>query len=101
VFSLSDDDDELDEENIPGFSHPALTVNSPVQQKGKGRAPEQLQEPVGQVSSPHLSGNIGSASNRPPTRHAVGGVQVETRCVGRCLLVDTHMSFRTLQVHRR
>ena len=93
---LSDDDDELDEENIPGFSHPALAVDSPVQQKGKGRATEQLDLPTGHVSSPRLSGNIGSSNNRSPraTRHAVGGVQVETRYITMSyhLSVDTHGS---------
>jgi len=94
-FIQADDDDDLDDEDIPGFSHPSMsTVNTPAPNvsKGKGRAPDQLATPTGHgsgngnVSSPRLSGNIGSSSQAArPTRHSVGGVQVESRYSG----VDT------------
>jgi len=85
------DDDDLDENDIPGFTHPSM---SPQTDKGKSRArqPEQLAAPSGSAggsSSPGLSGNIGSSgdTNRP-NRRTVGGVQVETRCVmyAHCML---------------
>lgn len=84
-FLIFLDDDDLDEDDIPGFSHPTL-AQSPLPDKGKGRAREldQLAAPSGGggASSPGLSGNIGSASGVPrPARQTVGGVQVETRCV--------------------
>lgn len=78
-----DDDDDLDEENIPGYS---LATPQPTD-KGKSRAREfeQLAPPSsetnGEASNP-LSGNIGSSAGyaaRAPTRQTVGGVQVETR----------------------
>jgi protein YIPF6 len=77
-----DDDDDLDEENLPGFS-----IGPPPPDKGKGRAhaQEQLAPPSNNAgtSSPVLSGRIGAPLNGapPPTRQTVGGVQVETRCV--------------------
>lgn len=76
-----DDDDDLDEEHLPGFS-----LGPPPPDKGKGRAhvPEQLAPPSNNAgrSSPVLSGRIGGPANgAPPTRQTVGGVQVETRCV--------------------
>ncbi|KAF7374813.1 Protein YIP [Mycena sanguinolenta] len=61
------DDDDFDEDDIPGFSHPALAPQSPVPQKGKGLL--------------HFSGNIGSGPPRP-TRSTVGGLQVERRFSG-------------------
>ncbi|KAH7918961.1 Yip1-domain-containing protein [Leucogyrophana mollusca] len=81
-FIEADDDDELDEQDIPGFTHPSLA--SPSLDKGKGRAPEQLGQPTGSSSPPTgLSGNIGS-SNGPanPSRQTVGGIRVETRYTG-------------------
>jgi len=89
-----DDDDDLDEENIPGFSHPGMvqTPTTAVPDKGKGRAPyvpEQLAPPSARLPGPELSGNIGSsaqgASRSGSGRQTVGGVQVETRYSG----VDT------------
>lgn len=71
-----DEDDDLDEDAIPGYA-PA----SPVADKGKARAPEQLASPS---TIPHLSGNIGtsaSAAPKQPSRQTVGGVRVETRYV--------------------
>ncbi|KAF5326751.1 hypothetical protein D9619_004412 [Psilocybe cf. subviscida] len=88
-IQADDDDDDLDEESIPGFAHPGMT--SPLSlDKGKGRAtymPEQLAPPgtsVPQVSSPVVSGNIGSSSqgSSRPARQTVGGLQVETRFSG-------------------
>jgi hypothetical protein len=87
-YPTPDDDDDLDEENIPGFSHPALSPqHAPVVDKGKGRAnytPEQLAPPstsTGRPTSPVVSGNIGSPSHSAPrgNRQMLGGVQVETR----------------------
>jgi hypothetical protein len=86
--STPDDDDDLDEENIPGFSHPALSPqHSPMVDKGKGRAtytPEQLAPPTtsnDRPTPPVVSGNIGSPSHNAPrgNRQMLGGVQVETR----------------------
>ncbi|KAF9468008.1 hypothetical protein BDZ94DRAFT_1246937 [Collybia nuda] len=85
-FIQADDDDDLDEDNIPGFSHPTLTEP---QDKGKARAREldQLAPPSNEpsASSPVLSGNIGSSVNGGPPRPArqmLGGIQVETRYSG-------------------
>ena len=81
-----DDDDDLDEEAIPGFTHPGMpaTPRSPVPDKGKSRATDQLATPSGGSQFPRtpLSGNIGSAPVGTPhsARRMVGGVQVETRC---------------------
>ncbi|KAF8150679.1 hypothetical protein B0H34DRAFT_666210 [Crassisporium funariophilum] len=89
-FIEADDDDDLNDDDIPGFSHPGL-AQSPVGDKGKGRArmePEQLAPPStsnGRPTSPALSGNIGSSAQgtqRAATRQMVGGVQVETRYSG-------------------
>ncbi|KAJ3744475.1 hypothetical protein DFH05DRAFT_1495369 [Lentinula detonsa] len=87
-FIQADDDDDFDEENIPGFSHPGMP-QSPQPDKGKNRArePEQLGMPSanGNSSAP-LSGNIGSLSGPPRSaRQTIGGIQVETRYTG----VDT------------
>ncbi|KAK7050924.1 hypothetical protein VNI00_005036 [Paramarasmius palmivorus] len=87
-FIQADDDDDFDEENIPGFAHPSMGPQSPQPDKGKNRVrePEQLAQPNG-TSSSGLSGNIGSSSSGPsrPARQTVGGIQVETRYSG----VDT------------
>jgi len=43
-----DNDEDFDEDNMPGFSHPSLAAQSPLPDKGKGRAPpEQLAPPSG------------------------------------------------------
>ncbi|KAI0058167.1 Yip1-domain-containing protein [Artomyces pyxidatus] len=79
-FIQADEDDDLDEDDIPGYS---LSPHSPIPDKGKGRAPDQLAPPSGSPL-PGVSGNIGSssdASNRP-ARQTLGGVQVETRYTG-------------------
>ncbi|KDQ57317.1 hypothetical protein JAAARDRAFT_178968 [Jaapia argillacea MUCL 33604] len=91
-FIQADDDDDLDEEDIPAFTHPALQPISPAN-KGKSRFHEHLAEPSSASSPPQpsqpqgISGNIGSSSDAPrkATRQTVGGVQVETRYTG----VDT------------
>ncbi|KAG6845463.1 hypothetical protein H0H87_008823 [Tephrocybe sp. NHM501043] len=88
-FIQADDDDDLNDDDIPGFTHPGLA--SPLDKgKGKAREPEQLAQPSntpGGPSSPVLSGNIGSSANGAArsARQTVGGVQVETRYSG----VDT------------
>ncbi|THH12292.1 hypothetical protein EW146_g7754 [Bondarzewia mesenterica] len=84
-FIQADEDDDFDEDSIPGFSHPA--PSAPAQDKGKGRAPEQL-APPSTSPRPAVSGNIGSStggSGQASTRQTVGGVRVETRFTG----VDT------------
>jgi hypothetical protein len=76
-----EDEDDLDEQDIPGFTAPGLA--SPVIDKGKSRAPD----PAGQTSGAGapvlgISGNI-DRSNAPhkPARQTVGGIRVETRYV--------------------
>ncbi|KAI0690161.1 Yip1-domain-containing protein [Cytidiella melzeri] len=88
-FIQADDDDDLDEDAIPGFAHPEIanTPQSAAFDKGKGRATEQLAAPTGVAGPPRtptLSGNIGSTpSGAPkPSRKIVGGVQVESRYTG-------------------
>jgi len=92
VTRLSDDEDDFDEDDVPGFSHPTLAQTNQHADKGKARArePEQLAPPSGNIQSGSagLSGNIGSSS--PNTQYAssrqtVGGLRVETRHTG----VDT------------
>ncbi|KAF4613586.1 hypothetical protein D9613_007649 [Agrocybe pediades] len=86
-FIQADDDDDLNDEDIPGFTHPGLAQSPTVPDKGKGRAtyvPEQLAPPGESSNGPPaaaLSGNIGSSSGgaRTPNRRTVGGVQVEQR----------------------
>ncbi|KAF9804475.1 hypothetical protein IEO21_09376 [Rhodonia placenta] len=76
------DDDDLDEDAIPGFTHPSLgTPLSASMNKGKARASEQLATPTGGYAASPVSGNIGSAPNGVPRseRSTVGGVQVEMR----------------------
>ncbi|KAG5342258.1 hypothetical protein C0989_004102 [Termitomyces sp. Mn162] len=88
-FIQADDDDDLNDDDIPGFTHPDLTI--PVDKgKGKAREPEQLAPPSnagGTSLSPGLSGNIGSSVNgtAASSRQTVGGLRVETRYSG----VDT------------
>lgn len=86
-FIQADEDDDLDEEDIPGFTHPGMgvTPNTPVMlDKGKSRAPEQLAQPSGSnVPRTPLSGNIGGPNGAAkPSRSTVGGVSVETRYSG-------------------
>ncbi len=80
-----DDDDDLDEESIPGFSHPEIAQTPRLPDKGKGRAQEHNQPGsssanVGTVNT-SLTGNIGSSQNSGPrtTTQTIGGVRVETR----------------------
>ncbi|KAF8843750.1 Yip1-domain-containing protein [Paxillus ammoniavirescens] len=79
-FIEADEDDDLDEQDIPGFTAPGLAP--PVLDKGKSCAPEQLGQPGG-TTAPGVSGNIGR-SNGPsnPPRQTVGGIRVETRYTG-------------------
>ncbi|KAG1737331.1 Yip1-domain-containing protein [Suillus lakei] len=78
-FIEADDDDDLDEQDIPGFSAP-----SPVVDKGKSREPEQLAKPsVAPSPNQNVSGNIDSnGSSSSSNRQTVGGIRVETRYSG-------------------
>ncbi|KAG0692800.1 hypothetical protein DFH29DRAFT_860611, partial [Suillus ampliporus] len=81
-IEADEDDDDLDEQDIPGFSVP-----SPAADKGKSREPEQsVKPPVTSSPNQNMSGNIGS-SGAPSSanRQTVGGIRVETRYSG----VDT------------
>ena len=82
LIYFADDDDDLDEDSIPGFSHPTIPYSPGPGTKGKGRArePEQLAPPSSGNgrAGPSLSGNIGSDPARP-ARSTVGGIQVERR----------------------
>ena len=96
--SVGTDDDDFDEDSIPGFTHPQapdppLSAKPPPPlDKGKGRAPDTLLPPraatpngIGSSSpSNHLAGNIGSTANSAAPkgdRRTVGGVRIETRWV--------------------
>lgn len=76
-----EDDDDLDEQDIPGFTAPSLP--STATDKGKSRAPEQAaQMSSTSVPTQVVSGNIGSSNApRQPARQTVGGIRVETRYV--------------------
>jgi len=85
-----DDDDDLDEEHIPAFTHPGMAT-SPPPDKGKSRAlyvPDRLASPSTSNGRPTnmVSGVIGSNTSQGPSRSAntqrVGGVRVETRYTG-------------------
>ena len=86
-FIQADDDDDLDEENIPGFSHPAISPTVPGKGKARAHEVEQLGSPSGdgRLPTPVLSGKIGSSANgaapaKPSNvRQTVGGMKVETR----------------------
>lgn len=95
TLKLTDNDDDFDEDNIPGFSHPSLAAQLPLPDKGKSRAPpEQLAPPSGTggaPQSPTVSGNIGTSSSgsQRGARKTFGGVQVETRYdVMNCVPLD-------------
>ncbi|CAK5268399.1 unnamed protein product, partial [Mycena citricolor] len=79
------DDDDFDEDSIPGFSHPTLPQSPAPLPKGKGRVTElgQFAPPSSGngLASPSLAGNIGSGPTRP-ARSTVGGLQVERRYAG-------------------
>ncbi|PCH36150.1 Yip1-domain-containing protein [Wolfiporia cocos MD-104 SS10] len=84
-FIQADDEDDLDEDAIPGFTHPTLaSPQSADSAKGKGRAQEQLAAPSGAYPGTPVSGNIGGATSGgpKPARSTVGGVQVEMRYTG-------------------
>lgn len=76
------DDDDVNDEDIPGFTQPSVHGET-VPLTPASRAP---MEPVVLTPNPALSGNIGSSSGagaqgRPnSTRQQYGGVRVETRC---------------------
>jgi len=90
-FIQADDDDDLDEEHIPAFTHPGMATPPPPD-KGKSRAifvPDQLASPSNLNGRPTnmvagvISGNTsqGGPSRSANTQH-VGGVRVETRYTG-------------------
>ena len=78
---LVDDDDDIDESAIPGFSHPTMRPSTPPLNKGKSRAPEQLALPTSSAPPNQLSGNIGTPAGGATrgARQNFGGVQVESR----------------------
>ncbi|KAF9533851.1 hypothetical protein CPB83DRAFT_411984 [Crepidotus variabilis] len=92
-FIQADDDDDFDDEDVPGFTHPGM-AQSPAPDKGKARAnymPEQLAPPSTSSGPPvaataaGLSGNIGSVApgaSRASNRQTYGDVRVETRYSG-------------------
>ncbi|KAI6042595.1 hypothetical protein EDC04DRAFT_2564059 [Pisolithus marmoratus] len=84
-FIEADEDDDLDEQDIPSFA-PEGIVPAPVD-KGKGRASGQPPVHTTKMSpAPAVSGNIGSSNgSNKPNRQTVGGIRVETRYTG----VDT------------
>ena len=87
------DDDDFDEDSIPGFTHPqAPAAPPPPLDKGKRRAHDTLLPPptappngTGTSSSSNpLAGNIGTTANGATPkgdRRTVGGLRVETRYV--------------------
>jgi len=83
-FIQADDDDDIDESAIPGFSHPSMRPSTPPLNKGKSRAPEQLALPTGSGPSNQLSGNIGTSAGGATrgARQNFGGIQVESRSSG-------------------
>jgi len=86
-FIQADDDDDIDESALPGFSHPTMRPITPPLNKGKSRAPEQLALPAGSAPPNQISGNIGTpiGSASRGARQNFGGIQVESRSGG----VDT------------
>jgi hypothetical protein len=71
------DDDDLNDEDIPGFGAGTPLLATP--DKGKARAPDT--PAPSSLPPPVVSGNIHSSAGaqRGSTRQALGGVQVETR----------------------
>ena len=80
-IGLLDDDDDIDESAIPGFSHPTMRPSTPPLNKNKSRAPEQLALPTGSAPSSQVSGNIGTPVGGATigARRNFGGIQVESR----------------------
>ncbi|KAG6334413.1 hypothetical protein ID866_4682, partial [Astraeus odoratus] len=81
-IEADDDDDDLDEQDLPAFTPQGVVPGTA--DKGKGRAPEHAPAPAGNISStPAVSGNIGSSNgSNKPNRQTVGGIRVETRYSG-------------------
>ncbi|KAH9178256.1 Yip1-domain-containing protein [Lactarius sanguifluus] len=79
------DDDDLNDDDIPGFGGAGTPLLSNTPDKGKARAPDSP-APSG-LPLPVVSGNVHSSASatRGSTRQALGGLQVETRSGG----VDT------------
>lgn len=78
------DDDDVNDEDIPGFTQPSIH-GGPAPPTPGSKAPL---EPVVLTPNPALSGNIGSSSGTGPsgrsnsTRQQYGGVRLETRYEG-------------------
>ncbi|CAE6454927.1 unnamed protein product [Rhizoctonia solani] len=78
------DDDDVNDEDIPGFTQPSIHGGPPPSTPGT-KAPL---EPVVLTPNPALSGNIGSSSgtgtggHSNSTRQQYGGVRLETRYAG-------------------
>ncbi|CCO28938.1 Protein YIP4 AltName: Full=YPT-interacting protein 4 [Rhizoctonia solani AG-1 IB] len=78
------DDDDVNDEDIPGFTQPSIYGGPPPSTPGT-KAPL---EPVVLTPNPALSGNIGSSSgtgtggHSNSTRQQYGGVRLETRYAG-------------------
>jgi hypothetical protein len=86
-IQADDDDDDLDEESIPAFSHPALAQSPRLQDQGKGKAkePGNIENSNSSAGGTNpLSGNIGSSPSGGPrtTSQTVGGMRMETRYSG-------------------
>lgn len=77
------DDDDVNDEDIPGFTQPSIH-GGPVPPTPGAKAPL---EPVVLTPNPALSGNIGSSSGAGTTGHSTntrqqyGGIRLETRQV--------------------
>ena len=85
VFIQDDSDDDLNDEDIPGFGAGPGTPLLATPDKGKGRAAERVASPG--PPPPVVSGNIavpGNASRGSSTRQSFGGMQVETRYARDC-----------------
>lgn len=93
---IQDDEDDLDEESIPGFSHPEVVQTPRLPDKGKGRASEHdkpaFSSANGGTTSASLAGNIGSSQDSGPrtTTQTIGGVRVETRYAHQIAYVSGH-----------
>ncbi|KAI0303806.1 Yip1-domain-containing protein [Multifurca ochricompacta] len=79
-IQADDSDDDLNDEDIPGFGAGTPLLDTP--DKGKGRVPDHLASPG--IPPPVVSGNINSSGNpsKSPARQSFGGVQIETRYGG-------------------
>jgi|SRR6266850_2326095 len=78
LFLKDDSDDDLNDEDIPGFGAGTPLLNTP--DKGKGRTPQNQTSPG--LPPPVVSGSINNTPGNAPrssARQNFGGVQLETR----------------------